>query len=67
MYLRPEIEKKIQNFYLFKQNMQAQMQAIFESKTRCFPEFGQTDRKTFLVESYSYLFINFSEFPADFL
>ena len=27
--------------------MQAQMQAIFESKTRSFPEFGKTDQNVF--------------------
>ena len=37
-------KKKLPNFYLFKQNVQAQMQAIFESKTLSFPEFGQTDQ-----------------------
>ena len=47
MYLRPEIEKKLANFYLFKQNMQTQMQAIFASKTRSFPEFGPTDQNFF--------------------
>ena len=45
MYLRPEIEKILPNFYLFKQNMQAQlMQAISESKTWSFHEFGQTNQ-----------------------
>ena len=40
-------QKKLANFYLFKQNMQVQILAVFESKTRSFPEFGQTDQNFF--------------------
>ena len=39
MYLRPEIQKKLPKFYLFKQNVQAQMQAIFENQK---PEVSQS-------------------------